>query len=183
MRKRLSICAVLVLIPIVLGACGGGGGGSKVSASNYVNGICTNIRSWVEQVRQRQTDLQSQLTPGISPQQGQDLLRGFFDKVISDTENAVNGVRNIGIPDVPNGGTIASVFVSALDRAKTALETARGGVDSLPTNNPTAFKQAADQLGSEVKGSLNGIGSAFNGLKSSQLDQAAKTASACQGGL
>jgi hypothetical protein len=134
-------------------------------------------------VQQRESDLKAVAQPGISPQRGQALLQTFFDHVITDTEDALNGVRKVGVPDVSNGQTIANAFTDALTRAKSALERARTQVNSLPTTSGTAFRQAADQLGNQVKGSLDQIGSAFSGLQSAELEQAAKSASACKGGL
>jgi hypothetical protein len=180
-RRRLRFAALVVVIPVVLASCGGGGGGGKVSATDYASSVCTHIKTWLAQIKQRASDLKTAVSPGTSPQRGKDLLGSYLDGVISDTDGMINAIKDAGTPDVPNGSQISDTLVSGLDQAKAAFDDARSQVDQLPTNSRTAFAHAAEQLGTSINSKVGGVVQSFQGLKSPQLDQAFRTASACQG--
>jgi hypothetical protein len=179
-RRGIRFVALVVAIPVVLAACSGGGG--KVSANAYATSVCTNIKTWLGQIKQRATDLRTAVSPGTSPRKGKDLLGSYLDGVISDTATMINAINGAGTPDVSNGPQIASTLVSGLDQAKAAFDSARSQVDSLPTTSRAAFSRAAAQLGTSINSKVGGVVRSFQGLKSPQLDQAFRTVSACKGG-
>jgi hypothetical protein len=182
MRRRLRFVALALVIPIVLAACGGGGGsGSKVSADAYASTVCTHVKTWLDQIKQRVGDLQAAVSPGTSPTKGKDLLRSYLDGVISDTDDMINAIKDAGTPDVPNGDQLSSTLLSGLERARGTFDDARGQVDSLPTSSRSAFAHAAQQLGSSINSKVGGIEQSFQGLHSPELDKAFNKVAACKG--
>jgi len=180
-RFRVRFVAISLVIPIVLAACSGGGGsGTKVSADAYATTVCTHIKTWLDQIKQRASDLKTAVAPGTSPQTGKDLLGSYLDGVIADTSDMINAIKDTGTPDVPNGSQISDTLVSGLEQAKAAFDDARSQVDQLPTTSRSAFSHAAEQLGTSINSKVGGVVQSFQGIKSPQLDQAFRTASACQ---
>ena len=181
-RHRGRFVALTLVIPIVLAACsgGGGGGGSKVSADAYATTVCTHVKTWLDQIKQRETALRTALSPGTSPTKGRDLLRSYLDGLISDTDDMINAIKDAGPPDVPNGDQISTTLTSGLEGAKGAFDDARGQVDSLPTNSRAAFARAAQQLGSSINSKVGGITQSFQGVKSPELDKAFNKVAACR---
>jgi hypothetical protein len=182
-RRTLRLSVVALAFPLVLTACGGGGGnaGRTVSPTDYVGAVCSHVKSWIGDIRQGFQQLQQAAQPGTAPEKGKELLSSFFDRTVSDTDSMISGIGEAGVPDVPNGRSLASSFLSALERAKAALETARKGVDSLPTSSGAAFQQAADSLGKQVQSNMGQVGTAIGSLHSTELEQAAKKTPACRG--
>ena len=158
-----------------------GGGGSKIAPDAYATAVCSHVKGWLDQIKQRVGDLQKAVSPNTSPSQGKDLIRSYLDGVISDTDDMIDGIKNAGTPDVPNGDQIANTLVSGLEQARSTFQDARSQADSLPTNSRSAFGQAAQQLGSSINSKVNGVQNAFQGINSPQLDQAFNKSSACQG--
>ena len=171
--------ALALLVPIVLAACGGGGG--TVSPTDYVDSVCSHAKTWITDIHQGFTQLQSAVRPGTSPQKGKELLRSFFGRTISDTDTMISGIRDTGAPAISNGRSLASALLSALGRARSALANAAKLVEALPTSSRAAFQQAANTLGTRVEANMGQIGKAISGLHSPQLERAAKQAPACRG--
>ena len=75
---------------------------------------------------------------------------------------------------------IQTAIVGAFTKLKGALSQAATQAGSLPTTNSTAFKTAAQSLGTTVQASMSSIGSSLSNLKSAELENAAKKEPACQ---
>ena len=70
--------------------------------------------------------------------------------------------------------------MGAFTQLKSALSQAATQAGSLPVTSPTAFKTAAQALGASVQSSMGTIGSSLGGLKSADLEKAAKKEPSCQ---
>jgi hypothetical protein len=180
-RSRVRFVALVLVVPVVLGACSGGGGGGKVSAEDYASSVCTHVKGWLDQIKGRVGDLQKAVSPSTSPSDGKELIRSYLDGVISDTDNMINAIKDTGTPDVPNGDKIASTLVSGLEQARSTFQDARDEADSLPTDSRASFASAAQQLGTSINSKVSGVEQAFQGINSPELDRAFNKASACQG--
>src|SRR5205823_5214919 len=82
--------AIVVLVPIALASCGGGGGGGggttkTVSPDDYASRVCGSLQTWLSDIKDRSSSISTAISPGSSPQKGQDVLRTYLDGVISDT--------------------------------------------------------------------------------------------------
>jgi hypothetical protein len=166
------------LLVALLAGCGGSSGSSGVSAQSYVKSVCSAVGPFEKDLLRRSNALNvSTLT---NPAQGKQALQGFMSAVVADTDHAVSQLKTAGSPNVHNGATISAAIVSAFNQLRGALVQVQAQTNALPTNSAAAFKTAADSLGSAVRTSLGSIGAGLNGLKSTELEKAAKSAPACQ---
>jgi hypothetical protein len=178
LKRRTSILCGVVATSLALTACGGGGSNGKVSASSYVRSICQAIGPFQKDVQGRSSQLD--LNSIKSPAQGKQVLQSFLTAVSADTDKAVAKIKSAGTPDVNNGKAISTAIGNAFTQLKGALSQAQSSANSLPTNSPQAFKTAAQALGNSVRNSMSNIGNGLTGLRSSQLESAAKKEPSCQ---
>jgi hypothetical protein len=172
-----------MLLAAILGAlavagCGGGGSSNRVSANAYARALCTAVGPFEKDIAQRQSALDpSQIK---SPTQGRTVLTGFLNAVAGDTKQAADRLRAAGVPDVSNGKKISTAFVNLFSHLQTALQNAAKQAQTLPTGSATAFKNAATQLGTSVRSSMNSLTTNLSQLRSPELEAAAKKVPACQ---
>ncbi len=169
----LGIAAIILM----LAGCGGGGSSSGVSPASYVKGICSSIGPYEKDVAARSSALNLSAITNVAD--GKKALVGFLNAMVSDTDKALSQLKAAGTPNVNNGKAIASGIVGAFTKLRSALSTAAGQANSLPTASPDAFKTAATSLGTTVRDSISSIGGSLNGLKSQALEQAAAKDPTC----
>ena len=175
--KKASAIISLIAVSATLTACGGSSS-SGTSPQAYVKAICNAVGPFEKDVQARSSSLD--LSSIKSAQQGKTALQGFLTAVASDTDQAVTKLKSAGTPNVTNGKQIQAAIVSAFSQLKSALEQAAASAGSLPTSSPTAFKIAAQALGKSVQTSMSSIGGSLSGLRSAELESAAKKEPACQ---
>lgn len=170
---------------LTLAACGGGGGGDgseqTVTAQEYASDVCGALDSWVTASRDRAGSLTEVLNPTDTPENRRDVLAGYIDGVIEDTEALLDDVQAAGVPDVEGGEQIAGQIADAFDSVKTELEQTRDDVDALPTDDPAAFTAAATQLGTSIQTSLTAVGTSVGGISEPELNQAFAVEPTCSG--
>ncbi|MBA3551409.1 MAG: hypothetical protein H0W27_00870 [Actinobacteria bacterium] len=172
---------------VTLTACGGGdgsdGGGAEetVTPQEYASDVCGALDGWVTASRDRAGSLTGALNPTASAESRRDVLAGYIDGLIEDTEALIGDVRTAGVPDVEGGEQIAGQIVDAFDTVKTELEQTRGEVDALPTDDPAAFTAAATQLGTSIQTSLTAAGTSVGGISEPTLNRAFAGEPACSG--
>jgi hypothetical protein len=174
-RKVVAALAVLTLT-LSLAACGGSSS-SGVSAGSYVKAICQAIGPFEKDVQSRSSALD--LSKISSPAAGKKALQDFLSAIVADTDKAVTQLKAAGSPDVNNGTKISGAIVGAFTQVKTALSQAKNQAGNLPTTSPTAFKTAAQSIGTGIRTSMSSIGNSLSGLKSTELENAAKKEAAC----
>jgi hypothetical protein len=179
-RRPVRFVALALVLFVALGACSSGGGGT-ISADAYASSVCSHIKTWLDQIKQRAADLRTAVSSQTSPTKGKDLLGTYLDGVISDTDDMVDAIKDAGTPDVPNGDDLSTTLLAGLEKAKAAFEDARGQIDALPTSSRAAFARAAEQVGSSINAKVGGVVQSFRGLKSPELDTAFHKVPACQG--
>jgi hypothetical protein len=167
-----------MMVTLAVSACGSSSSSSSgVSAASYVKSVCTAVRSWATDIAARSNAL-NVATIKNAPQ-GKTAIEGFFDAAVTDTTTVVTQLKSAGTPNVTNGKQISAALVSSFGQIESALTTGRSKAAALPTSSPTAFKSAGQSLASSVRSSLSNIGSSLNGLKSADLQAAAKKEPAC----
>ena len=178
---------VVLVACLGLAGCGGGGssngspaGGSAqstVSAAAYVKAVCGAVGPFERDIQARSSALN--LSSIKSAAQGKAALIGFLNAVTGDTEKAVTELKAAGAPSVSGGSGIATAIVGAFTKLSGALTTATDHARSLPTGSPSAFRNGAVALGTEVRGSMGSIGAGLSGLRNAQLEAAAHKEPAC----
>ncbi len=151
---------------------------TQVSAAAYVKSICSAIGPFEKDVQARSSALN--LSSIKSAAEGKTALQGFLSAVAGDTDKAVAQLKAAGTPGVQNGEAISQGIVTAFTQLKTALQGAASQAGSLPTGSATAFKTAAQSLGTTVQGSMSKIGSSLGNLKSADLEKAAASDPTCK---
>lgn len=173
--KRIS---VLLAAGLFLGACGGDEGGGQAEA--YASSICQAFSTWVNDISQRNQTLTASLGPQATPAEGKEQLQVFLDSVLQDTDKLISSVDAADVPDVEGGQRAAAQIKSATQRAKTSFESARTQVDQLPTDNPSAFRTGAQQIGSQIGSSLSAVGQELrNRAQSEEIRQAFQDSPTC----
>ena len=161
----------------VLTVAGCGGSSSGVSAETYVKSVCTAVGNWARDIQTRSSALNvAQLS---NPVQGKQAVERFMTAAVASTQNAVSQLKAAGTPSVTNGSKISNEVVSTFKAVATAMNIGAAQARALPTSSPAAFKAAADTLANSVRTSLNGLGAGLSGLRSSELESAAKKVAAC----
>jgi hypothetical protein len=176
-RKASSIVCVLALSG-ALAACGSSSSSSSgVTPASYVKSICQAIGPFAKDVGSRASALNFSTTK--SPAEIKKALQGFLSAAAADSDGAVNKLKAADVPNVTNGKTISDTIVKTFTQLKTAFSQLASQAAALPTGSPAAFKTAAEALGTSVRTSMSGIGSSLSGLKSAELEKAAKSEPAC----
>lgn len=173
--RRISIASAALAASLVLSACGGS---STVSAGSYVKSICQTVGPFERNVQASSSALNLSSISNVT--QGKQALQTFLASLVSDTDKAVNQLKAAGTPDVKNGKQISSAITGAFTQLRSAMSQAANSAKQLPTSSPQAFKTAADNLGTNIRTSMSGIGASISGLKSPELETAAKKETACQ---
>jgi hypothetical protein len=184
MRRKL-LALVVPLGMLVMGACSGGDGGGTdgeaetVSATDYATGVCGAIAGWVDDIQGLNQDLQANLDP-TSADSLKDSMVGFLEDVTTATESVIDEVEGVGIPDVDDGEAAAETVLAALRNSRDVFADARDRVEGLSTEDPTAFAQELQTLGTDIQSSMSGIGSELDQFASPELDEVSQDIPECQ---
>lgn len=188
-RGKLGVWAIAAAL--MIGACGGDdapegdtpgdGPAQTVTAQEYATDICGALDAWVTASQDRVGSLTGALNPTDSAENRRDILAGYIDGVIEDTDVLISEVEAAGAPDVEGGEEIAGQIADAFDTVKTELEQTRSEVDSLPTDDPAAFTAAATELGTSIQTSLTAVGTSVGEISEPELNQAFAAEPACSG--
>ncbi|MGH2754245.1 MAG: hypothetical protein ACRDLB_07395 [Actinomycetota bacterium] len=173
--KRMHLVSAAVGMAFVAGACGGGDGGSGADPNSYANDICTAVGDWVSAIQEGAASI----TESNDPASGVQALQSFLDNAVSDTENLISEVEAAGAPDVDGGEEFADDLRAAFEEARTVLEQARDDVADLPTDDPTAFGEAASELGASVQEALGAVGDELQEPEAEELGAAFEEEEAC----
>lgn len=176
---RRSIALIGAVVGLVVSGCGSGSSSSSgVSASSYVKAVCTAVRGWAQDIQTKSGALN--VARISNAKQGKTAIERFFDSAVTDTGSVVSQLESAGTPSVTNGKQIATALVSSFNQIETALGKGKTAARALPTASPTAFRNAGQALAGGVRQSLSGIGAGLSGLKSPELEKAAKSEPACK---
>lgn len=184
---------VVVTAALVLSACGGksdgsgsgstgstGSNGGKVSASAFAGTVCGAILQWQGDIQSRSDDLTNQLGDSPDPAKGKQVLGDFIDGIITDTDEVLTKLQGAGVPDVDGGSAASNALVTAFQQVKESLQHVRESVEALPTDDPTAFQQAAGSLSTEISSSFDAIATSLQSVQVPALDDAFNSESSCQ---
>lgn len=181
MRKRKAIVLV-PLVAVVAAACAGADGGSNaetVSAEAYATGVCGAIADWVEEIQGLNEDLQANLDPS-SIDALKDAMVTFLDDVIASTDTVIADVEDVGIPDVDDGDAAAQHLLTGLRGSRGVFENARDRVEAMPTDDPAAFAEELQTVGTDIQTSMSTIGDDLGRFESPVLDDVSKDIPECE---
>ncbi len=182
MRKRIAI----VLVPLgilIASACSGGttdgADGETVSAETYATGVCGAIADWVDEIQALNEDLQANLDPS-SIDSLKDAMVTFLDDVIASTDAVIADVDDVGVPDVEDGDAAAQHLLTGLRDSRGVFENARDRVEALSTDDPQAFGEELQTVGTDIQTSMSTIGEDLGQFESPELDEVSKDIPECE---
>jgi hypothetical protein len=176
-RRCVALAGALVVL--VISGCGSSSSSSSsVSAGSYVKVVCSAVRGWAQDIQTRSGALN--VAKISDTHQGKTAIEGFFDAAVQDTAGVVSKLQSAGTPSVSGGDKISSALVASFNQIHTALSKGKAAASSMPTNSPTAFRNAGQKLADNVRQALAGIGAGLSGLKSAELEKAATSEPACK---
>jgi hypothetical protein len=184
MRKRMAI--VLVPVGILLaGACSessegtnGGADAETVSAETYATGVCGAIADWVDEIQSLNEDLQANLDPS-SIEALKTAMVTFLDDVITSTDTVIADVEDAGVPDVEDGDAAAQHLLTGLRDSRGVFEDARDRVEAMSTDDPAAFGEELQTVGTDIQTSMSTIGEDLGQFESQELDEVSKDIPEC----
>jgi hypothetical protein len=187
-RNPWKVVLGVVLSVFLLAACAGGdeggdepdgGGGQSVSAASYATTLCTSIQGYVDEVTTLSTDFAAGIDPGASLEEQKQGVLGFLDQVLVATGGLIDELAAAGVPDVDGGEAVAAAIEASLEEARTVLEDARAQVEAIPVDDPQAFAEQLDAIGTTIQTSLGEIGGSLEGIESEELTAAVQEEPAC----
>jgi hypothetical protein len=179
----------IVLLPLGIlaaSACSGSDGGSNggadaetVSAETYATGVCGAIADWVDEIQGLNEDLQANLDPS-SIDALKDAMVTFLDDVIASTDTVIANVEDAGVPDVDDGVAAAQHLLTGLRDSRGVFQDARDRVEAMPTDDPAAFGEELQTVGTDIQTSMSTIGEDLGRFESPVLDDASKDIPECE---
>ena len=139
---------------VLMAACGGGGG---VDPEVWADDICSAAQDWISAL----VEGQSSLATPESPAEGREVLGGFLESAVEETESFISAVEDAGAPDVEEGEALADELNTALEKAKEVLEEALADVEGL-SDDPEEFASQATELGASAQEALSSFGEGFS---------------------
>ena len=136
------------------------------------------VASWVEDVRGLNQELSENLDPN-SLDSLKSAMVGFLGDAIAATDSVIADVEDVGVPDVENGEASAQTVLTALRDSRDVFIDARDRVDGLSTDDPAAFIQELQKLGTDLQTSLSRIGEELERFESPELDEASEDVPEC----
>jgi len=185
MRKQMAI-VLLALGVIMTGACSGsdggwngGSGAEAVTAEADATGVCGAIADWVDEIQGLNEDLQANLDPA-SIDALKDAMVTFLDDVIASTDTVIANVEDAGVPDVEDGEAAAQHLLTGLRDSRGVFQDARDRVEAMPTDDPAAFGEELQTVGTDIQTSMSTIGEDLGRFESPVLDDVSKDIPECE---
>ena len=159
------------------GGSNGGADAETVSAEAYATGVCGAIAGWVDEIQGLNEDLQANLDPS-SIDALKDTMVMFLDDVIASTDTVIADVEDVGSrtsttamprPNICSWGCATrGVFENARDR-----------VEAMPTDDPEAFGEELQSVGTDIQTSMSTIGEDLGRFESPVLDEVSNDIPEC----
>lgn len=194
-RTWIARALALALLALSLAACSDDGGGegtstegtstetaAAVPVEEYLEGLCTAISDYQDDLTTLNEDLQGQLTGETpTPEDVKDLLVTFLGEAVAATQGLAEEVRALGAPDVDGGEEISVTFVSAFEQVEDLFATSKADVEALSTDDPAALAEGFQEIATNLQTGGEEIASVFETLPEDDLDVNPEDIPACAG--
>lgn len=196
---RISLTRVVAVALLTLGplACGGDGDGASAQGSStgpstptppsdvpvetYLEGLCTAVGDYQDDLTTLSDDLQARLDAVGSPDDVKDLLVEFLDQAVTSSQGIAEEVRALGVPDVESGEQIATTFINAFERVEDLFATSKSDVEGLSTDDPEALAEGFQEIATNLEAGGEEIASVFDSLPKDDIDVDPEDVPACAG--
>lgn len=145
------IAAALVVLTVVVLIVGSDDNSNKtVSASEWVDNVCGAVGVWRGEMRSIVKDVRLAPAYGGSSDEPQSEVKGSrvtalregLDNAVRATATMATGISNAGIPDTPEGKTVADSVSNWANASADRLQDAQVALDS----KPESLDEAVDDL-------------------------------------
>lgn len=184
-HKYLRVIALAMMAALVLAACGGddGGGGDTdvqaeedagaetVSVDEYADEVCSALSAWVTDIQDRAATITEGIDPGDAAA-GKERLEEFIGDTVDGTDELIASVEAAGVPDTDGGEEAAEQIQSGLEQVKSILEDAQDQIGDLPTDDPQAFGQGAQEIATSLQEATGEAAGAIDSANSEELTEA-----------
>ena len=121
-----------------------------VPVKTWVNGLCTNLVDWRDDLEQQSTSFQSTVNDLDTVAEVKSAFVDFLDGAIASTKTMIANVKALGTPKVANGAGIAGVITTGIGEVQAGFKDARASAQDLPSK-PAAFKAQVDKITEEAR--------------------------------
>ena len=192
-RTIVARAAAVALLVFSLAACssdedGGSEGTSTETAAaavpveEYLDGLCTAIVDYQDELTSLNGDLETQLTGDVpTPDAVKDLLVSFLGDAVVATQGLAEEVRALGSPDVDGGDEIAVTFVGAFEQVEDLFAVSQDDVEALSTDDPAALAEGLQEVATNLEAGGEQIASVFDTLPEDDVDVNPEDIPSCQG--
>jgi hypothetical protein len=153
-----------------------------VPVKTWVNGLCTNLVDWRDDLEQQSTTFQSTVNDLDTVAEVKSAFVDFLDGAIASTKTMIANVKALGTPKVANGKGIAGVITTGIGEVQEGFKDARESAQDLP-NKPAAFKAQVDKITKKLDESSERASGIFDSAKkkydTKSVDAARKSDSDC----
>jgi hypothetical protein len=176
--KKVMWTAHLTVVTLALAGCGNGngngngGGDGTVSAEAYVQTLCANMQTYIDEVTSLSTDFAAEIDPAASLDEQRNAVLSFLDDVLAATDRLIAGVEDAGVPDIDNGQDVVVAIEETFAEARGILEDARAQVETISVDDPQAFAEQLNEIGTTIQTSLGEIGSSLAEIDAPELNAA-----------
>ncbi len=170
----VRVMAVAAVSALLFTSCGGS---DAIEPGAYAESMCNSVNDWVTAIQERAAGLEGELTGEAA--QAKEKLDEFFGVAIDATDTLIAELEEAGTPDVDGGEGLAEDLIETFEKAKAALEEARGKVADLPEDDPAAFLEQSTALGTDIQTAMNDLGSTMEDAPDA-LTEATQEEPACQ---
>jgi hypothetical protein len=189
LRTNLGLVALLVFA-LLLGACGGSDEKSDsasegstdtaqtttITADKFAGAVCGALSSWLTDIQDRAASLTPDATDAAATQA---TLVDFLDGLVTSTDEMITKIESAGVPDTDGGQEAQSAVLDSLENVKTLFEESRDKVAGLSTDDPKAFGQALQSIGTDLQDAADGATSSLDSITDSDINAAFGTNPAC----
>lgn len=171
MKRGLRVFALSTAAAVILSACGGSGGGGGVSVDAYASDVCGALAAWVKDIQDRAATITEGINPGDA-KAGKERLAEFIGDTVTGTDNLIEEVEAAGVPDTDGGEDAANQIVNGLEQVRDILVDAQDQIAALPTNDPQAFGQGAQEIATSLQEATGEAAGTIDSMNSEELSTA-----------
>ena len=155
---------------------------TKVSPTAYVHSVCTTLGNLTSQFAA--LDAAGGPANAETPAEARERVMVLLDRVATEMNSAVTGLRGAGIPRIQNGGKVAALLVQQVVALRSAFAQAAHDARALPVSQPRSFQRGAQAINARIEASEAKAQRVFGAetklFSNKTLERAAAPDPACQ---
>src|SRR5439155_2858345 len=140
-------------LAVLVAACGGTSG--TTSPETWANRLCTDLTAWLGTVKAGADQLRQAQVRATTLTQARAQLVHYLDTAVAATDQLL--AHTSTRPKVADGKALNNEIRAGVEQARMVFEHGRAQARALPTNDPNAYRQPAQALGTEIARAGTGL--------------------------